>query len=153
MTDLSRLLEILYQVLAGKIASTGFYGDHSFKCRHFGFKALAQFFKDYAIEDLQDIETVAARLLYLGARIDYRKHATPPQIDDIKEMLQEDMAQKEASVHRINEGIAIAMELRDNGSRLLLEKLLVTEERQYDQLAVKLDLLNRFGEAYLLKQG
>lgn len=153
MPDLSRLLDILYQVLASKVATMGFYGDHYFKCKHLGFVKLGAIFRGFALEDMQDIEKVAARLLYLGARIDYRKHATPPQIDDIKQMLQEDMAQKEASVHRINEGISMAMDVKDNGTRLLLEQMLLVEEKQYDQLAIKLDLINRFGEAYLLEQG
>ena len=131
----------------------GILRRHYFKCRHLGFTRLGVVFRDFALQDMQDIEKVAARLLYLGARIDYRKHATPPQIDDIKQMLQEDMAQKEASVHRINEGISMAMDLKDNGTRLLLERLLEVDEQQYDQLAIKLDLINRFGEAYLLEQG
>ena len=57
------------------------------------------------------------------------------------------------AVARFNRGIALCRDLGDNGSRELLEKMLVSEEGHVDWLETQLGLLDRLGEvAYLAEQ-
>jgi bacterioferritin len=56
------------------------------------------------------------------------------------------------AVARLNKGIALCVDVADNGSRELLEDILVSEEKHLDWLETQLSLVESIGEAHYLAQ-
>ena len=57
------------------------------------------------------------------------------------------------AVPRLNRGIALCVEVGDNGTRELLEEILVSEEEHVDWLETQLETIRQIGiENYLAQQ-
>ena len=56
------------------------------------------------------------------------------------------------SIKRLNDGIAVAVEVGDNTSRVLLETILVGEEDHADWLETQLEAMRQLGEQNYLAQ-
>jgi len=57
------------------------------------------------------------------------------------------------AVKRLNQGIALAVDKKDNGSRALFERILVSEEEHIDWLEAQIQQIKDLGtENYLAQQ-
>ncbi len=73
--------------------------------------------------------------------------------ETVREQLQNDLAEENEAVVRLNAGVARSAELGDNGSRALLEDRLASEEEHVDWLESQLSAMDQIGEsAYLAEQ-
>jgi bacterioferritin len=72
--------------------------------------------------------------------------------ETVPEQMKLDHALELDAVPRLNNAIALAVELHDNGTRELLETILVSEEEHIDWLEAQLDLLKQVGEQNYLAQ-
>ena len=71
----------------------------------------------------------------------------------VAEMLACDLKVEEEAIPRLNAGIATCRESGDNGTRHLLEELLVSEEEHLDWLETQLELIDQIGlQNYLSQQ-
>lgn len=79
--------------------------------------------------------------------------AKVPVGQTVAEQLKLDHALEAEAVTRLNKAIALAVEKGDNGSRELLEKILVSEEEHINWLEAQLTLIRQVGEQnYLAEQ-
>jgi bacterioferritin len=72
--------------------------------------------------------------------------------ETVVEQLRLDLDLERAAVQRFNDGIAQAVAAGDNGTRDLLEKMLVSEEEHVDWLETQLTLVDQLGEQLYLSQ-
>ena len=69
------------------------------------------------------------------------------------EQFKTDLELDYAAVERLNRGIALCRDAGDNGSRELLEGILVSEEEHVDWLETQLEAIDQVGaENYLAQQ-
>ena len=69
------------------------------------------------------------------------------------EQFQSDLRLEYDAVERLNRGIAKSVEVGDNGTRELLEGILVSEEDHVDWLETQLETIRQIGtENYLAQQ-
>jgi bacterioferritin len=72
---------------------------------------------------------------------------------DIKVQLKNDWEAERRAIQAYNEGIRLAVELGDNGTRALLESILADEEAHIDWLEAQLDQITQMGlQDYLGEQ-
>ncbi len=67
-------------------------------------------------------------------------------------MFEADLQLEFEAVERLNRGIALARERGDNGSRELLEEILVSEEEHIDWLETQLESIRQIGAELYLSQ-
>ncbi|MGI9643742.1 MAG: ferritin-like domain-containing protein, partial [Ilumatobacteraceae bacterium] len=73
--------------------------------------------------------------------------------EDVPEQFRSDLELEYAAVERLNRAAAKAVEVGDNGSRDLFEKILVSEEEHIDWLETQLETIDQVGvENYLAQQ-
>jgi bacterioferritin len=71
----------------------------------------------------------------------------------VKEQLENDLALETRGVNTYNEAITLATQLKDNGSRELMNEILVDSEEHVDWLESQLHLIQTVGlERYLSEQ-
>ena len=120
------VIELLNEVLTGELTAINQYFLHAKMCDNWGYKRLAAHVRDESIDEMKHAESLTERLLYL--------EGIP-------------------NLQRLNDGIALCTRLGDNGTRELLEDILVEEEHHVDWLETQLETIRQIGlEHYLAQQ-
>jgi bacterioferritin len=122
-------------------------------CDNWGYKRLAAHVRDESIDEMKHAESLTERLLYLEG-IPNLQRLSPLRIgENVPEQLGNDLAVEMAALQRLNDGIALCARLGDNGTRELLEDILVEEEHHVDWLETQLETIRQIGiEHYLAQQ-
>ena len=98
-------------------------------------------------------EILMERILYLDGTPNMSDYFKINIGQTLKEQLQNDLNLEYEAVKRLNNGIQTCVDVKDNGSRELLEKILTDEEHHIDWLEGQLHAIKEMGiEAYLSQQ-
>jgi bacterioferritin len=72
---------------------------------------------------------------------------------NVRQQFENDLALELEAIPRLNKAIAASVEVGDNGSRELFEKILLDEEHHVDYLEAQLHMIQEMGyENYLAQQ-
>jgi bacterioferritin len=147
------VIELLNEVLTGELTAINQYFLHAKMCDNWGYKRLAAHVRDESIDEMKHAESLTERLLYLEG-IPNLQRLSPLRIGEtVPEQLGNDLAVEMAALQRLNDGIALCTRLGDNGTRELLEDILVEEEHHVDWLETQLETIRQIGlEHYLAQQ-
>jgi bacterioferritin len=119
-------------------------------CENWGYEKLAKHTRKESIEEMTHAEKLMERILYLDGTpnmTDYFKINIGP---NVKAQLQNDLNVEYDAVKRLNRGVALCVQIGDNGSRELLESILTDEEEHIDWLEAQLHAISEMGiENYL----
>ncbi len=143
---------LLNKAVGDEISALHQYMYFHFHCDDQGFDLLADLFKRTAIEEMIHVEDLAERILFLGGDVEMKAADEVKKVTDINEMLQMARDMEEQSALDYNKWAVECSTNADSVSKQLFEKLVVDEERHYDQYDNEIDNLNRFGKEYLALQ-
>jgi bacterioferritin len=101
---------------------------------------------------MKHADYLIARILYLDGIPNMQKYNKVNIGQTVKEQLTLDHAVEVDSVKRLNDGIKLCRDEGDNGTRELLERILVSEEEHADWLETQLELIAQMGEPHYLAQ-
>jgi bacterioferritin len=102
---------------------------------------------------MQHAQQVIERILYLEGVPNMQKYMKINVGQNVEEQHQFDLNLEYSAVDRLNEGVALATQKEDNGTRALLEKILVDEEEHVDWLEAQLHQIQEIGiQNYLAQQ-
>ena len=102
---------------------------------------------------MKHAEQLIERILYLDGLPNMQKYMKINVGSTVPEQHKFDYQLEEEAVDRLNKGIALCREKADNGSRALLEKILLDEERHADELEAQIQQIDDMGlENYLAQQ-
>ena len=148
-----QIIEALNAGLTIELTAINLYFINSKMCRNWGLDKLADHYYAESIEEMKHAEEVIDRILYLEgvpeiARYDVVKVGATPK-DQIGNSL--DLETK--GVKTYNEAIQLCLELKDSGSRDLMERMVVESESSVDWAEAQFDLIKMVGiENYLSQQ-
>ena len=146
----AKVIAVLNEVLKAELTAINQYFLHAEMCENWGYEKLATHTRKESIEEMQHAEKLMERILYLDGTpnmSDYFKINIGP---DVKAQLQNDLEVEYTAVKRLNRGIALCVQVGDNGSRELLESILTDEEEHIDWLEAQLHAISEMGiENYL----
>ena len=101
---------------------------------------------------MKDADALIERILYLDGMPNLQRLGTVRVGENVIEKLQLALDLERDAIIRLNAGIALCVEQGDNGSRELLEKILLGEEEHADWLEAQLELVRQVGDAHYLSQ-
>jgi bacterioferritin len=149
----ARVIEELNARLAEELTAINQYMVHAEMCEDWHYGRLAEPIKKRAIVEMKHAEKLIERLLFLDGR---------PIVSDLNpihigaavpEMHGNDLAAEVDAVKAYNESIRVCSELKDDGSKELLEAILADEEDHVDWLEAQLAQIEQAGrENYLAEQ-
>ena len=144
------IIEALNDVLTAELTAINQYYIHYKMCENWGYLKLAARARQEAMEEMQHADRLIERILYLeGVPNMQRLHAVAVG-EDVPEQHKVDLALEVEAVARLNAGVKLARDKGDNGTRELLEKILVEEEEAVDWLEARLEMIAAIGlENYL----
>ena len=147
------VIEMLNEILTAELTAINQYFIHSKMCRNWGLNKLADHYYAESIEEMKHAEEVIDRILFLDgvpeiARYDVIKVGPTP-----KEQIENNMALEFKGVAAYNNGIQLCIQVKDAGSRELMERMVVESEESIDWAEAQLDLIKMAGlENYLAQK-
>lgn len=148
-----RMLTTLNDLLADELTAINQYMVHSEMCADWGYERLHEAVEKRAITEMRHAEKLIARILFLDGMPIVSNLKKIHIGNDVPAQLQSDLEAEYEAVRAYNEGIRLATELGDNGSRELLESILTDEEEHVDWLEAQLDQIAQMGvQNYLVEQ-
>jgi bacterioferritin len=148
-----KLIEVLNDLLADELSAINQYIVHSEMCADWGYDRLHEAIEKRAIQEMKHAEMHIERILFLeGTPIVSNLKAIHIGAN-IERQLRNDLDAEAAAVKSYNDGVQLAVEVGDNGTRDLLETILKDEEEHLDWLEMQLDQIDQMGlQNYLVEQ-
>jgi bacterioferritin len=153
MTGNAKVLKVLNAQLADELTAINQYMVHSEMCDNWGYNELHKAIEKRAVEEMHHAESLIARILFLDGSPTVSKLNAISIGKTVKDMVANDHASEAGAIKTYNEAIRIAVDVADNGTRELLEKILKDEEAHLDWLEAQRDQIEQMGlENYLSNQ-
>jgi len=147
-----KVIELLNDVLTGELTSVNQYFLHAKMCRHWGYLRLAAVNHKESIGEMKHADELIERILYLEGLPNLQRLYKVHVGETVPEQVRADRDTEVEAVARLNKGIALCVDVGDNGSRELLERILTSEEEHLDWLETQLGLVATLGEVDYLAQ-
>jgi bacterioferritin len=147
-----KIIAVLNDLLADELTAINQYMVHSEMCANWRYGKLHEAAEARAIVEMKHAEKLIGRILFLEGM---------PVVSHLKEIHigasveaqhKNDLAAEQSAVKAYNDGIRVAVEVGDNGSRELLESILTDEEEHLDWLEAQLEQISQMGlQNYLVE--
>ena len=147
-----KILELLNDVLSSELTSVNQYFLHAKMCANWGYRRLSEEIYKESIGEMKHADELIERILYLEGLPNLQRLYKVNVGETVPEQLRLDRDIEVEAIARLNKGIALCVELGDNGSRDLLERILVNEEEHLDWLETQLALIATLGDTQYLSQ-
>lgn len=147
------IIEKLNDLLADELTAINQYIVHAEMCENWGYDKLHELIRKRAIDEMKHAEKLIARIIFLEGR-PIVSNLKPLHIGaKVESQHANDRAAEDGAVRSYNDGIRLAADLKDNGTRELLESILKDEEEHIDWIEAQLDQIQQMGIGpYLAEQ-
>jgi bacterioferritin len=148
-----RVIELLSEVLTAELTAINQYFVHAEMSDNWGYEHRYEKVRHEAMSEMKHAEMLIERILFLEGVPNVQRLGKIVIGETVLEQLQADLALEQEAVARLNPGIESCREAGDNGSRVLLEEILKSEEEHINWLEAQLALVSQVGESnYLAEQ-
>ena len=147
-----KIIQHLNIVLKNELTAINQYFIHARMCENWGYERLWKKIRAESIDEMKHADQIIQRILYLEGVPNLQKLGKVNVGQTVAEQLQLDHEVEKEAIARLNAGIESARVNSDNGSRELLEKILVGEEDHANWLEAQLELIKQVGEQNYLAQ-
>jgi bacterioferritin len=146
------IIAVLNDVLTAELTAINQYFIHARMCENWGYERLWKKLREESIGEMKDADRLIERILYLEGVPNVQKLNKVNVGQTVPEQLRLDLEIEKAAIKRLNTGIETCRGLGDNGTRELLEEILVGEEAHANWIEAQLTLIAQVGESNYLAQ-
>ena len=147
------IIQALNEMLTAELTAINQYFAHSKLCENWGWKGLAAKYREESIDEMRDAERLMDHILLLEGMPNLQRLGNVMVGETVPEQFDLDLALEVAAVDRYRQGIKLALEQGDAGTRELLEHLLEGEEQHLDWIETQQRIVADIGiERYLQSQ-
>jgi bacterioferritin len=147
-----QVIDVLNDVLTAELTAINQYFIHAKMMKNWGYERLAHKEHHESIDEMKHADMVIERILFLDGIPNLQRYNKVNVGETVPEQLRLDYEEEKRAVKRLNDGIKICRDLGDNGTKDLLERILVSEEEHIDWLESQLELIKQVGEQQYLAQ-
>jgi bacterioferritin len=149
----AQVIQLLNDVLCAELTAINQYFIHAMMCANWRLQRLAKHMRAESMGEMKHAEEVIDRILYLDGVPNMQKYMRINVGQTVPEMHQFDLDLEKDAVSRLNPGVELCRAQGDNGSRLLVERILKDEEDHIDWLEAQLTQIQTMGvQNYLAQQ-
>ncbi len=149
----SRILAKLNDLLSDELTAINQYMVHSEMDANWHYERLHDAVEKRAIQEMKHAEVLIGRILFLAGTPIVSSLKKINIGSDVEAQLRNDLEAEYDAVKSYNDGIKLAVEASDNGTRDLFETILKDEEDHVDWLEAQLDQIKQMGRpTYLVEQ-
>lgn len=152
MRGQDQIVTALNDVLTAELTAVNQYFVHARMCENWGYARLWKKVRAESIDEMKHADALIARILYLEGVPNVQRLGKVNVGQTVPEQFRLDLEVEKAAVTALNAAIELCRGLGDNGSRELLERILLAEEEHANWLEAQLTLIVQAGEANYLAQ-
>ena len=154
MKGTPEMLALLNERLSEELTAISMYMVHSEMCANWGYDKLHEAFEKQAIDEMKHAEMLIGRILFLEGTPAVTKLQPMKIGTTVEEMVLADEDAEAGAIKAYNKTIAAAVKHGDNGTRELIAKILLDEERHVDWAETQRELIEQMGrQNYLATRG
>jgi len=147
-----QVIDHLNTTLRNEFTAIHQYFVHAEMCENWGYKRIAAEIKKQSIGEMIHAEKLIERILFLEGAPNMAD-LLPLRIGQtVKAQLENDIALELEAIPQLNGAIKTCVEVGDNGSRELFEKILLEEEEHVDWLEAQLGMIEDMGLGLYLSE-
>jgi bacterioferritin len=148
-----RIIATLNALLADELTAIHQYMVQAEMCENWGYEKLHHAIEQRAVGEMKHAVKLIGRILFLEGTPDVSTLNRIAVGADVATQHQNDWQAERGAVQAYNEGIHLAVEVADNGTRELFEGILTDEEAHIDWIEAQLDQITQMGVPnYLAEQ-
>ena len=148
-----QIIDALNRALTIELTAINQYFVQAKMCKNWGFEKLGKKHYEESIGEMKHAEKLIDRIIFLEGVPEIARYDTIRVGVDVKEQFEFDLALETQGVNAYNEAITLAAQVKDNGSRELMNEILVDSEEHVDWLETQLNIIQTVGlERYLAEQ-
>ncbi len=148
----SKSVKILNEVLTGELTAINQYFVHAEMCQNWGYARLYKIIRMHSIGEMKHAELVMERILYLDGVPNVQRLGKINIGETVAEQFKLDAALERDAIVKLKANIDELWEIRDHGTRQIVETILADEEEHLDWLEEQIDLISQIGEKNYLAQ-
>ena len=145
-------IALLNKAVADELSAINQYMYFHFHCYDQGMDLLANLFKRTAIAEMQHIEKLAERILFLKGDVEMNPATGVQKIKSVKEMLVQARKMEKESAKEYNQWANECSANADAVSKQIFEALVAEEEKHFDLFDTEVENIDKFGDSYLALQ-
>lgn len=147
------IINALNEILTGELTATNQYFLHAKMCGDWGFAKLHKYVRSESIDEMRHAEWLIERILFLNGVPNVQRLGKVTIGETVEEQFRLDLQMEFQAVPRLQRAIEMCHEKDDVGTRVLLEKILISEEEHIDWLETQITLIEQVGlQNYLARQ-
>ena len=146
----AKLIDMLNFLLADELTAISQYMVHAEMCENWGYDKLHDHFRKRSIDEMKHAEKLIARILFLEGRPVVSKLNKMSIGAEVPQMFDNDHSAEAGAIKGYNEGIALAVAVKDNATREILEGILKDEDGHIDGIEERQDQIKQMGVGILL---
>jgi bacterioferritin len=144
-----QIIELLNDVLTAELTAINQYFIHAKMQDNWGYRRLAEKGREESFGEMKHAEELIERIIYLEG-VPNMQRLYPVKVGEtVPEQLEAELQTEKEAIARLSAGIEQCRRA-DEGTRLLLEKIVTDEEEHADWLETQLDLIAKLGEGLYL---
>jgi bacterioferritin len=143
------IIELLNDVLTAELTAINQYFIHYKMQENWGYQRLAHKGKDESFGEMKHAEELIERILYLEGVPNMQRLGPVRVGETVPEQLKAELETEKEAIARLAAGVEQCRRT-DEGTRLLLEKILEDEEEHADWLETQLSVISDIGEGLYL---
>jgi bacterioferritin len=148
-----QIIDALNQALTIELTAINQYFCQAKMCQNWGYLHLFKKHYEESMGEMKHAEKLIERILFLEGVPEIARYDVIRVGTDVKEQFENDLALEMKGVKTYNELIELCIQLKDNGTRDIVEPILADSEEHVDWLETQLDLIEAVGmQNYLQKQ-
>lgn len=140
-----KVIELLNKVLGNELVAINQYFLHAKMYQDWGLTNLYEHEYHESIDEMKHADKLTERILFLEGLPNLQDLGALRIGENVKEMLQSDLAVEMDAIPDLKEGIQYAESISDFGSRDLFQDILNSEEEHVDWLETQLGLIEKMG--------
>ena len=149
MQSTPEIIELLNDVLTAELTAVNQYFIHAKMQSNWGYQRLADKGREESFGEMRHAEELIERILYLEG-VPNMQRLYPVKVGEtVPEQLRAELDTEKAAITRLSTGVEQCRRT-DEGTRLLLERILHDEEEHADWLETQLGLIDSLGEGLYL---
>jgi len=141
----AKIIEHLNKILGNELVAINQYFLHARMYKDWGLKNLANYEYHESIDEMKHADTLIERILFLEGIPNLQDLGALRIGENVKEMLECDLALEHDAIPDLKEAIEYAESIRDYVSRDLFNDILNDEEGHVDYLETQLGLIEKMG--------
>lgn len=147
-----KVIAELNTALSGELTAIVQYMTQAEMCENWGYGRLAGLTKARAIEEMKHAEALIERLMFFDSMPEVNVTLKPLIGKTVQEQLTLALRDETGAVAEYNQAATVCTAQKDEGSKLLFERMLHDEERHVDFLEAQLSAIQEMGIGNYLSQ-